>query len=537
MPQNDQNGFLHNGLLGVLAWLEAKGRFGIPAFCFLVGGLLSFAVSPYNFFPVIFISIPLSLALVSTARSSSAAFGRGWWVGFGFFVLSLSWIGHSFTQQDQVPAFLAPFAMAALSGTLALYVAASFWVTRCLKVTGIARVFVFAAAWTLFEVSRGTWFFDGFPWNLVGSLWAEWNYMAQGAYWFSVYGLSFLTVLGAGSLALFFESKIGRQQLISGLVCFLIFPALWVAGYQRVADVETAFHLNVSMRLVQGNIKQIEKWRPHLIDDHFNNHMQLSRGSSSKAKNIKLLIWPEDAVEQVTFDREGSIPRWRISRLLEYGNYAIIGASRFEQKDRRRKYYNSMFALNSKGDIYARYDKNHLVPFGEYTPATSLLEAIGLRQLVGLGSFYEGTKRKPIRLPGVPAFIPLICYESIFPGEVFAPGERPQWILNISNDAWFGLTSGPYQHLALARLRAVEEGLPLVRSTSSGISTVIDGYGRTMTSLGVNRRGTVESPLPRALGKPLVATSTRILAVLFLSAGILLFFLIQCVRQLRARKV
>lgn len=511
-------------------WLEAQGGFAVPAFAFLAGILLSRAFAPTNFFPALFVAFPLFYLLITAAKNGREAFRRGWWAGFGFFSTGLYWMGHSFTQQDQVPAVLAPFAVTALSAVLALYIGASFWISWRLKVTDFTRVLVFAASWTLMEVARGTWF-TGFPWHLAGSAWANWTYMAQGVYWFSVYGLSFLTLLSAGLLAYSLIARTKVMALLGVAASLGIMVSLLAFGYARVANKATEFHLETSLKLVQANVKQRDKWKSNLVDDHFDKHLRLSRGQSGKAEGIKLLIWPETAVQRQTFDRKNSLLRWRISRLLDYNSYAITGAPRYAVDGQNVDYFNSVFVVNSKGELFSRYDKNHLVPFGEYLPFAPLLRSLGLSQLTGGVSFTPGSERSIINLPGVPGFMPLICYESIFPGEIIGAGERPQWLLNVSNDAWFGMTDGPHQHLALARLRAIEEGLPLVRSTSTGISAVIDGYGRTVTKLDLNVQGALESPLPKALPAPLVPTGARILAVVFLTAGSILFFLIQLIRR------
>lgn len=492
-----------------LNWLEKAGAAGIPAFSFFAGALLSTAFAPLNFFPALFVSLPVFLLLIIQAPTAKAVFVRGWWAGFGFFSIGLNWIGYSFTQQDQVPVFLAPIAMFALTGLLAVYVAITFWVTWRIKTQGLLRLLMFAASWTLFEYARGT-FFTGFPWHLVGSAWAEWIYPAQGVYWFSTYGLSFLTVLCAGSPVLIFAKCNHGRNLAIASIALLIVPVVSLAGYLRLVEAKPDFHLDVSLKVVQANVQQRDKWQPHLIDGHFDNHMELSRGTDGKAEGSKLLIWPETAVQRQTFDRDSSLLRWRLSRLLEYGNYAITGAPRYAIEGGRLKYYNSVFALNSKGSLFARYDKNHLVPFGEYMPFAWLFDAIGLRQLTEGGAFTPGQARETIMLPGVPGFSPLVCYETIFPGKVLSTGARPQWMLNLSNDAWFGRTGGPHQHLAQARLRAIEEGLPIVRSTSTGVSAVIDGYGRTVSKLDIGVRGVLESPLPRALTAPAVSTRAKI---------------------------
>lgn len=525
----------------VFDWLETQSRFGLAIFAFLLGVLLSRAFAPANMFPAVFIVVPFALLMIERSKDGKSAFGSGWWLGFGLFSIGLNWIGYSFTQQDNVPAILAPFAVFALSALLAIYTGLSFWVTWRLKVKGVARVFVFAASWTLFEVARGFWF-TGFPWHLVGSAWAEWLPIAQSTYWLSVYGLSFVTILAAGSLVLFLEEQPSLRAVCVAVVGVLVFPVLAVAGYQRLMGNETYYDLGVSLRVVQANVSQSEKWRSYLIDDHFDNHMQLSRGQSEKGKaeGIKLLIWPETAVQRETFDRDGSLLRWRMSRLLEFGSYAITGAPRFAEEDGALNYYNSLIAFNAKGNLYARYDKNHLVPFGEYLPLEDTLKSIGLSQLtkaMGGSAWTPGDNLQTVKLPGVPSFSPLICYEGIFPGQVVLEGDRPEWMLILSNDAWFGMTDGPYQHLALSRLRAIEEGLPMVRSTSTGVSAVIDAYGRTVSALGLGSRGTIESPLPKPIDAPALPTGFKVLLVAFLSSGILLFYLLQIMRVERlARK-
>ncbi|UTW58637.1 apolipoprotein N-acyltransferase [Kordiimonas sp. SCSIO 12603] len=509
----------------LLNFLDGQGRFRIALIAFLGGALLAQAFAPRNFFPALFIVFPLFVLLVDRARTGGEAFGRGWWAGFGFLSIGLNWISHSFTQQDNVPAILGPFAVFGLSALMAIYIGLTFWLSWRINTRGIGRVVLFAASWTLFEGARGM-LFTGFPWHLVGSAWSEWLSVAQAVHYTGVYGLSFITVLAAGSLALLVTGGSLKKNAFVVLPLLLVLPVMSFTGKSRLDANETRYHLGVTLRLVQANVSQRDKWRSYLINDHFDNHMQLSRGNDAdgKARDVKLLIWPETAVQRETFDREGSLQRWRMSRLLEYGNFAVTGVPRFERRDNRIHYFNSLVAVNSEGDIYARYDKNHLVPFGEYVPFASLFEAVGLGQLTGGVPFSSGAELQTINLPGVPSFSPLICYEAIFPGRVVRNDERPEWMLNISNDAWFGLTSGPYQHLALARLRAIEEGMPIVRSTSTGISAVLDSFGRTVGAMGLNKRGVLDLPLPVALEAPAVETIVRVYAVLTLCLGLVIGF-------------
>lgn len=465
--------------------------------------------------------MPFLVLLVDQTTSPQQAFAVGWWTGFGLLSIGLTWVGHSFSQQDNVPQFLAPFAIFALAAVLSLYYGFAFWLCRRFWRFGPERILLFSAVWVLFELARG-YLFTGFPWHIVGTMWADWLPVAQLVRPLSVYGLSGLTVFGAASLVVFLSCR--HSALKYGLVFFplglMLMGFFW--GQARLADNPTGYELGVSMRLVQANVKQREKWLPYLIDDHFDTHMRLSRGKNEKGKaeGVKLLIWPETAVQRENFDREGSLLRWRISRVLDFGSYAITGTPRYERTPDGVNYFNSLVAFNSRGELYARYDKQHLVPFGEYLPFENLLNLFGLAQLTGGSAFTPGEGVQTIRLPGVPAFSPLICYEIIFPGQVVDSSDRPAWLLNITNDGWFGLTNGPYQHLALARLRSIEEGLPVVRSASTGVSAVIDAYGRTVSQLGLDRQGILESPLPKAIDAPAYATGSKILFTL--SAALLI---------------
>lgn len=533
------NDAAHHGVGGMVAkkmerfsgWLKAKAGWRVPLVSFMAGALLTTTFSPLSFFPAAFVAFPLMIFLLDQVRSAREAFSAGWWTGFGLFSVGLTWIGHSFTQQDNVPVVLAPFAILALAGVMALYVAGAFVLSQRLWVKGPLRVLLFTAVWMVFEFARG-FLFTGFPWHLAGSMWADWLPAAQIASLTSIYGLSALTVLAAASPIVLVERPL--KPLALGLLCVPVLAlsagALW--GQARLGANETEYDLSVSLRLVQANINQREKWIPSLIDDHFNRHMRLSRNGSDrgKAEGIKLLIWPEAAVQRETFDRESSILRWRMSRMLDFGSYAITGTPRYQRTSGQVKFYNSLVAFNSRGQLYARYDKVRLVPFGEYVPFQSLFNMIGLSALAG-SSFDHGERSQTIALPGVPAFSPLICYEIIFPGTIPVGAERPGWLLNVTNDGWFGLTNGPYQHLGLARFRAIEEGLPVVRSANTGVSAVIDAYGRTVSSLGLDQSGILDSPLPSAIEPPKYSTSFKMMVTLALCLMVMLGFSVTMLRR------
>ncbi|RMB02843.1 apolipoprotein N-acyltransferase [Eilatimonas milleporae] len=520
-------------LASLMDRLVARGGYVMVGFAFFLGIALSYSFAPYDVFILILLGVPAMVLMLDRATSPSQAFRWGWWLGFGFFLVGLSWVGVAFTQQSAVSPYLAPAAIVSLAGLLAFYTGLGFWLSRLLWCDSLWRIVIFAAIWTLFELARGV-LFTGFPWHVLGSVWSNWLPMAQNAHWLTVYGLGFVTVLGAGLLTPLLSGRRDWRGLTAAVCAVLVAILMTGYGAWRLDRTETRFHLGMTMRLVQANVAQREKWIPYLIEDHFDKHLRLSRNGDpdGKATGVKLLIWPEASVQRETFDREGSIPRWRMSRLLEFGAFAITGGPRYEQMPGQLDYYNSLFAINARGDLYARYDKRRLVPFGEFLPFADLFHAMGVRHLATGASFSSGPRRAAtVSLPGVPPFSPLICYEAIFPGTVADTENRPEWLLNVTNDGWFGLTKGPHQHLALARMRAIEEGLPMVRSASTGISAVIDPVGRTVTSLGLDRAGVLESPLPQSLPAPAVQTDTKILVIALLSILIIILPLKQLLME------
>jgi apolipoprotein N-acyltransferase len=282
------------------------------------------------------------------------------------------------------------------------------------------------------------------------------------------------------------------------------------------------------LRLVQPNIAQTEKWKPESRLAILGEFLRLSAEPTPDAPHglgpKSIVVWPESALA-IFLAREPYVLS-AISRILPEGALLITGSVRGEPgpdspPDRLQFFYNSLYAVNSDGRIIATYDKFHLVPFGEYLPFHRWLARIGLHKLTKLqGSFDTGPGPVTLTLPGVPPVSPLICYEIIFPGAVVSPGERPDWIVNVTNDAWFGPSSGPYQHLSQARLRAVEQGLPVARAANTGISAVIDAYGRIVAEKALNTGGVVEAALPPPLAAtPYARFGDWIFLVMLLAVG------------------
>ena len=483
----------------------------------LSGFLLAIAFAPLDIAPVVFLLIPFFMLAVKHAPTPKEAFRRGWFMGFGLALAGLNWIGAAFTLQSEVPQWLAPIAIIALAAFLGLYKGLAFYIAKRFERRGIMRVVVFTFAFVAVEWMQGH-LFTGFPWLILGSIWANWTVMLQGAALVGLYGLSIFTVFVAGSLLLFFEKSTSRITHATPLIA-MSFLLLWVGfGFWRLNTTEITVQPGVNLRLVQANIHQQVKWHPRMVDHNFNRYLDMSRGNSEtgKASGVDVIIWPETAVTE-PLDRRDSLRRYRMSRILEPGAYILSGSPRVAYGEGGVQYYNSLFAIDSEGNIPAVYDKSHLVPFGEYVPLESIMSAIGVTQLVGGSGFSAGGGPRTMRLPGLPAFSPLICYEAIFPDRALNRADRPEWLLNVTNDGWFGLSAGPHQHLALTRMRAVEEGLPLVRVAGTGISGVIDPLGRDLATIGLQRQGIINSRLPKPVtDMPTLDLSKNALSLLML---------------------
>ena len=479
-------------LAAALAGLSGWRRQGAAALC---GGLAAAALPPLYLLPLLIPAFTGLLWLMDGISRRRDAAWLGWSFGFGHMVAGFYWIGFAFLVDSARFGLVMPFAMLGLTAGLALFPALAVLGTAWPGWRGPARVVLLAAAWLACEWLRA-WLLTGFPWNLIGNVWSFSPAMLQLAALTGVWGLSLVTVLAAAAPALLAEADAGAAPARRGFVAaMLLLPVLvWGGGSLRLAaapalgaDVVDG----VVLRLVQPSIDQASKWKTGLRRAHVTRQMRLS--AAPGARPVSHVIWAETAVPYL-LAREPEL-RARIAGIIPEGGLLLTGAPRAEAEGAEPRLWNSLHALDTEGEIVGTYDKAHLVPFGEYTPLRSLL---GLAKLTaGSTDFSPGPGRVTLRLPGLPAFSPLICYEAVFPGRVVASGVRPQWILNITNDAWFGTSSGPYQHFASARTRAVEEGLPLVRVANNGISAVVDAYGRIVGRLGLNEIGSLDAALPR----------------------------------------
>ena len=366
---------------------------------------------------------------------------------------------------------------------------------------GPTRVLIFALWWVIFEWIRG-WAFTGFPWNFLGSVWTTSEAMIQVTAITGVLGLSLVTVLAAISPAVLGNKSIGlTKRYLIVLISGALLAAIWIGGDIRLQTATNKNVYGVNLRLVQPNINQQDKWNSSLKKDHFEKLLRLSRKSKiNTTDRITHTIWPETATPLYL----GSVQRALklVSAAAPVGGALVTGAPRQHiTPGGIRKIWNSIHVIDSSAIIRDTYDKHHLVPFGEYVPFRDFIDITNLTG--GRIDFSKGVGSKTLSVPGAPPVMPLICYEAIFPVQT-VPNEnhtRPGWLLNLTNDGWFGSTSGPYQHFAAAQLRSVEEGVPLVRVANTGISGVIDSYGRVGVKTKLNEEIAVESGLPVALSE------------------------------------
>jgi len=475
----------------------------------LAGALSSLAMAPFDAWPLLFVTFPVMVWLidgVGAARFNgigSAAIA-GWWFGFGYFVPGLYWIGNAFLVDASTFGWLLPFAVCGLPAYLALFTALGFALARAIWPRGAARILALAAAMTIAEWLRGH-LLTGFPWNAFGYALTEPLALAQTASLIGLWGMTFLSVAIFASPAVLIDGRDAtRHRWLPPLAAALALIAMAGFGALRLGNHPTAL-LDVRLRIMQPDVSQDERFNYSAKAAVMRKYLALSDRATgpqtSGVRDTQILIWPESAFP-FFLAREGDAMA-QIAALLPPGTVLITGAVRAPDLPPGtpiRRAYNSIYLIGDDGGFLSVYDKLHLVPFGEYLPFQSLMERLGFEQLTRVrGGFIAGTRRRVIDVPRAPSMLPLICYEAIFPDEMAAQGERPGWMVNLTNDGWFGTSTGPYQHLQQARLRTIETGLPLVRAANTGVSAVIDPAGRIIASLGLGEEGVLDARLPRAL--------------------------------------
>ena len=477
-----------------MGYLPARGWRADGA-ALVLGLLAALALPPVHAIPVLFVAVPCLLVLIERAPGQWAAARRGFWFGFGQHLIGLYWITEAILLESARYWWFVPIAVPALSALMALFIAGPCWLAKAVP-EGWRRVAMLGGAWVLFDLARqfvGT----GFPWNPWGSVWAipgvMGDVMIQPAAWVGTPGLTMLTVLLAAA------PIVGWRGVWGAVAALLIWGAAGVWRLQEVAMPAPG----VEVVLVQGNVAHGELDTRAGAFAMFERQLRLTaEGVATAGAAPSVVVWPESAASPFLVDQDAGA-RAAIAEasrpapaLLAQGAKplgAIVGSLRLQggQFDAAHPPYNSMIAMTPAGDVAGVYDKWHLVPFGEFAPSW-----VPLAIQIVPGVFAFGSGPKTLGLPGLPPFGALICYEAVYPGQVVDEANRPDWLVNITNDNWFGNSTGPRQHLAAARMRAVEEGLPLLRAANTGISAGFDAWGRELGRLGIGVTGELTLALP-----------------------------------------
>lgn len=509
-----------------LALKEAQG-FRRAIYAVGLGGFGALAFEPFDIFPFLLLSYAgfvwmLDGAAEGEKRLKSAAL-IGWSYGFGFFLIGLHWIGFAFLVEPDQHLWQLPFAALAMPSGLALFFMAAAMLSMLLWRKGLSRIFVFALCVFVMEWLRGH-IFTGFPWNLPGYGWGASTAILQSTSVIGAYGLSLLTLLFGASFAVVAPGgRSGRAHFLPAGFA-LLFLAIWGAGEWRLANAGEATVEGVHLRIVQPDTPQNEKYDQQYVVRNWRRLIDLSNEPSEVAPTH--IIWPEAAPPFPLQLSPGA--QADIQSVTAGSRVLLTGDVRVENPNTpQARYFNSFDVIDAGGNRLATYDKFHLVPFGEYLPFPDLLRALGFTEIAANTGFSSGPGPRTLDVPGAPPIGPLICYEVIFPLAVTGDA-RPGWFVNLTDDSWFGPNAGPMQHLLIARVRAIEEGIPIARAANSGISAVIDSYGRVRKSLALGLRGFIDADLPVALPETLYSAYGNVIVLLlvFLCAGAALWPLI-----------
>ncbi len=503
---------------------------------FAAGGTGALAMAPFNFFPALIVPMTAAVWLIDGCAESRQkpagrrfrlalpvsawrAFEAGWWWGFGYFIAGFWWLGAAFLVEADEYAWALPLGVAGLPSVLAVFPGLGFLLARLMWSPGAGRLFALAAGLSLTEWLRGH-VLTGFPWNSFGMALGGNLLTAQLASIVGLYGLTVIAILIFSAPAVLGEKSAlrgaGRRPPVPILAAILAFCGICGFGAWRLAHATSAPVAGVKLRIMQPDLPQDAKFRPENKGWILSRYLALSARAAdpdrSGLDDVTVLIWPESAFPFILSRDSRTLAQ--IGAVLPQDTVLVTGAAREEDGAGRSasgdaRYFNAIQVIASGGHILNSYDKVHLVPFGEYLPFQKVFDRLGLHQFVHIpGGFEAGERRHLLLVPGLPAAAPLICYEAIFPGEAVpeeALAERPGLLLNVTNDAWFGMTSGPYQHFAQARLRAIEEGLPLIRAANTGISAIVDPYGRVLAELPLGAEGVLDGGLPQRIEAPVFA--------------------------------
>lgn len=490
------------------------------------GTLCNLAFAPLHFFPAAIISISTFYFLCEKSQSRKESFLLGWCYGFGYFVAGIYWISISLLVDAQSFAWLIPFALTLIPSVLALYfalLAISFYlvVSKFSFSKNYEKFLIFAIFWIVCEILRA-FLFTGFPWNLLGYIWMFNDAAIQVASIFGVWGLSFFAVLISLVPIPFINKNLSQGDKIFAAILFLLLLASLIFGHSRIDDAKIVSDKNLKLRLVQGNIKQEMKWDAREKRSNLMKHIEMTK--SRDTSEIAAVIWSETSVPYAIDPFSGIVDTLKLAlpNHIGGGGMLVTGGLRLEMSgdENIENVWNSVFTFGNNG-IIASYDKHHLVPFGEYVPLQKYLPFVQKITNGAIG-FSQGSGPKTIHGDLI-SISPLLCYEVIFPDKIIDRNDRPELLVNLTNDAWFGNSTGPYQHFDMARMRAVEYGIPLARVANTGITAFFDPFGRVVNKINLNQEGIIDVDLVKNL-EPTIY-SRYCFAPLILLVSFLLIFL------------
>ncbi len=461
---------------------------------FVLGAIMALALPPIGLWPVTLVALPLFIARLE----NKPTFRAGWLFGFGYFCVALHWIGFAFLVDAKTYLWMMPFAVGGLAAFLALYwgiaaKAAEFAQHRF----GMEKWISFPALLSLAEYLRGH-LFTGFPWAPPGLVADGMGGILQLASVIGMTGLTFFILLwSAAALPL-----VNGQARIAALAILATLPLSLMWGEWRLSQSPTELVENATIRLVQPNVAQDDKWSIENAEPIFTS--LLAQSTAPAAITPTHIIWPESAVPFLIDESAGA--QSRLADALSDNQTLLTGAIRRSAPNDRADYYTSIEVFDGNGQLQSFYDKWRLVPGGEFLPFEWLLEPLGFKRLVAMPSGFRGGEGAgSLDIPGLGRAGALICYEVIFPHGLVDPALRPDWLLNVTNDGWFGKSTGPHQHLAQARMRAVEQGLPLLRAANTGVSASIDPLGRILAKSTLGEKATIDVPLAKPIAAPIYA--------------------------------
>ena len=494
----------------------------MPYLYSLIGGVVAaFSMPPAGIWPLMFIGLSVLFYQWFHAVRYRAAFFHGYLFGIGYFTTGLWWIGNALLIDGNEFWWVWPISVIGLPALLSFFTGLSLAIAKIFYHQARLSTWIgFAVLLTLSEAVRGT-IMTGFPWNLYGYIWSRVPEMLQPASLFGSYVLTFLTVLLASAPAFLWLVRLDRvRRIATTALTVMVAASMFAYGAWRLSH-DTLYNEGVMARVVQANIEQSMKWDASQIVPHFEKHLDLS--AKAKIDQDLFILWPETAIPPMLLDNE--IARDKIEALLtaqSSGNaYLLTGALIHNQDERGERYYNALVTFDKRAAVRASYAKTRLVPFGEFIP---FQEWIPLRPVVQFQGFERGDGPNTYRIDDMPGFSPLVCYEIIFPGLVADQDDRPALLAAVTNDGWYGDSAGPYQHFFQVTVRAIEEGLPAIRSANTGISGIIDPYGRVLAQSELFQETAIDHPLPYPLPPTLFAKTGNsvwllaIFAVLGLSA-------------------